>query len=276
MIKRDTNKEYHSNSAVSKSKLSNMSVNPAYYKWCLENPQPQTESMLFGSAVHKLILEEDDFDNEFVVIPTFNRKTKDGKIAYDMFIEKAKQENKSVITEEQYQTAKEMVEAVRKNRYANFIFGGEKEQSFYFTDDITHIECKARPDCYVYKKGDNPRIIITDYKTCMKADIRSIEKDVIAYSYDLQTYMYRLALSKEYGVPIENIDFLFMFQEKKAPYLINLVQANEFVLQRGENLFREYINTLAYCIENDNFYGYEGVSGEPCELSLPAYLLKTN
>ena len=94
------------------------------------------------------------------------------------------------------------------------------------------------------------------------------------YAYDLQSFMYSQGVSENLKVPIENIDFMFVFVEKKAPYQINIVQANEYVRQRGENLFREYIGTLKYCRESGNYYGYMGAENLPNELSLPSYLLK--
>lgn len=79
MLKQESNKDYHSNSAVSKSTLCKMAINPEYYKWCLDNPQPPTDDLIVGSAFHKLVLEPDDFDKEFAVLPECNRRTKEGK-----------------------------------------------------------------------------------------------------------------------------------------------------------------------------------------------------
>lgn len=271
MLKQESNKDYHSNGAVSKSTLAKMSVNPQYYKWCLDNPQPPSDDLIFGSAFHKLVLEPQDFDKEFAILPECNRRTKDGKALYDDFMAKCYENGQQAITQDDYNVICAMRDSVMSNKYAVALLKGNHEQSMYWVDNFTQIECKCRLDCYKALKG---HIIITDLKSCRSADIKSIEKDVVQYAYDLQSFMYSQGVSENLKVPIENIDFMFVFVEKKAPYQINIVQANEYVRQRGENLFREYIGTLKYCRESGNYYGYMGAENLPNELSLPSYLLK--
>ena len=269
MQKQESNKAYHSNSAISKSRLANMSVNPQYYKWCLDNPQEPTDDLIFGSAFHKLVLEPETFDDEFAVMPCCDRRTKEGKIAFENFVIKAN--GKTIITQEQFETMCEMRDSIMTNKYAMALLKGTHEESFYWIDEFTNIECKCRPDCYKVIKD---RVIITDLKSCKNAETSAIEKDVLKYAYDLQDYMYSKGVSENLKVPIENIDFMFIFVEKKAPYQVNIVQANNLVRQMGNNLFREYIGTLKYCQESGNYYGYMGAENIPNELSLPSYLIK--
>lgn len=271
MIKDESNNIYHSNGAVSKSTLCKMAVNPQYYKWCLDNPQPPTDDLIFGSAFHKLVLEPEDFDKEFAVMLDRDKRTKEGKAFYNEFIARCAKNGQQVITQSDFTTMCAMRDSIMQNKYAVALLKGQHEQSMYWVDSFTQIECKCRPDCYKRLKD---RVIITDLKSCRSADMKAIEKDVVQYAYDLQTYMYSQGVSENLKVPMENIDFLFVFVEKKAPYQVNIVQANQFVRQRGENLFREYIGTLKYCRESGNYYGYMGAENLPNELSLPSYLLK--
>lgn len=271
MLKQESNKEYHSNEAVSKSSLVKMAVNPQYYKWCLDNPQPPTNDLIFGSAFHKLVLEPDDFDKEFGVAPICDRRTSAGKAMYNSFVDECSENGKQVITLEDYNIICEMRDSVAKEKYAMALLKGQHEQSMYWVDNFTEIECKCRPDAFRKLKD---RIVITDLKSCRSADMRSIEKDVVQYGYDLQAYMYSKGVSENLKVPIENIEFFFIFVTKTAPYFVNIVRANQYVLQRGENLFREYIGTLKYCRESGNWYGYMGAENMPNDLSLPEYLIK--
>lgn len=269
MQKQESNKEYHSNPAVSKSMLANMAVNPQYYKWCLDNPQEPTNDLIFGSAFHKLVLEPETFYDEFAVMPICDRRTKEGKIFFENFM--ISSNGKTIIDQEQYDTICAMRDSVMSNKYAVALLKGTHEQSFYWVDEFTNIECKCRPDCF--RKIKN-RIAITDLKSCRSAKTEDIEKDVVKFAYDLQDYMYSKGLSEDFKMPIENIDFIFIFVEKKAPYQVNIVQANDLVRQRGENLYREHLGTLKYCRESGNYYGYMGAENIPNELSLPAYLIK--
>ena len=82
----ETNAEYHGyTQAISKSRLARISVCPSYFKWHEDNPQKPTDDMIEGSAFHKIVLEPETFDKEFIVSPKFDRRTKEGKLAYNHF-----------------------------------------------------------------------------------------------------------------------------------------------------------------------------------------------
>ena len=99
-------------------------------------------------------------------------------------------------------------------------------------------------------------------------------RDCVKYHYDLQTAMYRDGASKVLGVPKDNIDFVFIAVEKKPPYLLNIMQADTYVIQKGEADFREYIGTYAECKADGVFYGLNGKNGIINTLSLPEYLIR--
>lgn len=74
-----TNAEYHADPAISKSDLDLINRSPSYYKYVKGNPRVQTAAMLLGSAVHKLVLEPEDFGEEYAVAPLADRRTKPAK-----------------------------------------------------------------------------------------------------------------------------------------------------------------------------------------------------
>ena len=266
----ETNAEYHGyREAISKSRLANMSVCPAYFKWCEDNPQEPSEDMVLGSAFHKIVLEPETFYDEFAVIPNVDRRTTQGKMKYVEFIIEA--DGKTVITQEQYDTIVGMRDSIMSNPYARKLINGNIEQSMYFTDELTKVECKCRPD--VWRKVAD-RVVITDLKSAKSVMPNEFMRDCVKYHYDLQTAMYRDGASKVLGVPKDNIDFVFIAVEKKPPYLLNIMQADTYVIQKGEADFREYIGTYAECLETQTWYGYNGKDNIINNLSLPSYLLK--
>lgn len=266
----ENNKDYHSDiTAISKSRLAKMSVCPQYFKWCEDNPQEPSEDLIVGSAFHKLVLEPDTFGQEFVVMPIIDRRTKQGKELYEQFV--LSSEGRSVITQDQYDTICAMRDSVLSNKYAVALLKGVHEQSFYTEDEFTKERVKARPDCY---RNVQDRIVITDLKSCRSAISEDFMRDVVKFSYDLQAYMYSMIISNVMKVPQENVDFVFIAVEKKPPYMINILQADQFVLERGEALFREYIGKYHECKETNHWYGLNGAYGVINNLSLPNYLLK--
>ena len=65
-------------------------------------------------------------------------------------------------------------------------------------------------------------------------------------------------------------DFVFIAQEKTAPYAINIVNVPEDVILTGYDVFRELIGIYHECKETGCWYGYNGAFNEPNE----AYLLE--
>ena len=266
----ETNAEYHGyREAISKSRLSNIAVCPAYFKWCEDNPIEPSEDMVLGSAFHKIVLEPETFYDEFAVMPNVDRRTTQGKMKYAEFIIEA--DGKTVITQEQYDTICGMRDSIMSNPYARKLINGNIEQSMYWTDELTKVECKCRPD--VWRKVAD-RVVITDLKSTKSVMPNDFMRDVVKYHYDLQTAMYREGVSKNLNTPKDNIDFVFIAVEKKPPYLLNILQADTYVIQKGEADFREYIGTYAECKADGVFYGLNGKNGIINTLSLPDYLIR--
>jgi hypothetical protein len=262
----EPNAVYHASEPVSKSDLARIARSPAWFKYCQDNPPKQTDSMLFGSAFHKFVLEPDDFDKEFVVAPIIDKRTKAGKEQYAEFIEA--NPGKSIIGADDFEIIKGMRESIVANKYAKALIQGVTERSFYWTDAITGEKCKCRPDV-IRKIG--MRNVVVDLKSCESAATDDFQRDAINCSYDLQAYMYTEGLRNITG---EEHDFIFVAVEKKPPYLLNILQADEFILKRGEALFREYLGIYHECKQTGNWYGYNGFSGAINTLTLPAWLLK--
>lgn len=266
----EDNKAYHSDTtAISKSRLINFSKTPAYFKWVEDNPLPRSDDLLTGSAFHKLVLEPETFADEFVVSPKFDKRTKLGKEQASMFFEE--NESKDIITIEQLDIISAMRDSVNLNRYGSLLLKGKHEESMYFTDELTGIRCKIRPDCY---KIVNDRVIITDLKSCKSASPEDFMKDIVRYGYDVQSYMYSIGVSLTLNVPLENVSFVFLCVEKTAPYLTAIYEVSQDILDRGEMLFRKYIGMYKYCLDTNNWYGYNGFTNAPQIIGLPDYLVK--
>lgn len=267
----ETNKAYHEYvAAVSKSRLAKMSVCPQYFKWCEDNPQEPTQDLIFGSAFHKAVLEPDTFNEEFAVMTNdIDRRTKLGKEQYAQFL--LENENKGILSQEDYETILNMLNAVNCNKYAKALLKGTKEQSLYYVDDLTNIPCKVRPDC---RTEIQDRVVIVDLKSCKSAAPEDFMRDVVKFAYDLQVAMYKIGVSKTLGIPLDKIDFVFIAVEKKSPHLIGIYEANEDIFNRGESLYRKYLGTLKQCLETNDWYSYNGFTHAPMTLGLPEYLLK--
>lgn len=258
-----TEKEYRTHSAISRSELWKMNESPEKFKWYREHPSEPTPALLFGQLVHKMLLQPESFQTEFVVAPAVDRRTKTGKDEYAAFVDSVG--DRTVVSRDDYDRAMDMVVAARMNPLVNKLLDGEKEVPFFWTDDFTGTDCKCRVDCLT-EIGDN--LIIIDYKSASDASNDSFIRDAVKYGYTLQSAMYSDGVAKNLGkTPL----FVFIVQEKAEPYCVNILQADEAFVEYGYDLFREYLGIYKYCTETDDWYGFMGKQNIINTLSLPGW-----
>lgn len=261
-----TENEYRKHPAISRSELWHIRESPQKFKYYKENPPEPTTSLMFGQVFHKMLLEPVTFDDEFVVAPEVNRRTKDGKQMWEAFV--ADHENQTIIPEEMFARAKEMCESVKREPLAVKLLNGAAEVPFFWTDEMTGEACKCRVDVL---NTEYSQPIIVDVKTTADASTDSFIRSAINYGYDFQSAMYSDGVEKNIGKkPL----FVFVAVEKEPPYAVNILQADELMLRRGYDLFREYIGIYHDCKVSGNWYGYLGRLNQINNLALPSYLAK--
>lgn len=261
-----TEKEYRGHPAISRSELFKISESPEKFKYYQDNPEPHTPALVFGQLFHAMALQPETVSEQFAVAPNVDRRTKVGKEVFAQF--EADAENKTVVTADMYQQATEMCEALSRNEFVQKLLKGEKEIPFFWNDDLTNEPCKCRVDCLT-ELGDN--LLVVDLKTTENAETEAFMRSAIKYGYDFQSAMYNKGVEVNTGKkPL----FVFIAIEKKPPYAINILQADELFIRRGYDLFREYIGIYHECKQTENWYGYLGKFNQINNLALPSYIAK--
>lgn len=261
-----TEAEYRKQPGVTRTELWRIRESPEKFKWYQEHPEEPTPALIFGAAAHKMLLEPGLFGNEFAVAPEVDRRTKEGKAAYNGFL--ALSEGMSILAPADYQKAVEMAQKARETPFIRKLLNGEVEKAFYWTDELTGEPCKCRVDCLTYIGG---KPVIVDYKTTTDASTDAFMRAAVNYGYDFQAAMYSDGVEKATG---QKPLFVFIAQEKTAPYAVNILQADDLMVKRGRDLFREYIGIYHECKETGNWYGYLGAYNVINNLALPAWLAK--
>ena len=260
-----SNEKYRANKAYSRSDLFHMSKSPAHFKYALENPEPETPALLFGTAFHTYVLEREKFDRDYIVVPKVDGRTKEGKA----LLAQVNESGRVMLSEEQFEQIKRMTESVMSNKYAAaLINNGEHEQSYFWTDSKTGIDLKCRPDCRTDLKNVS---VIVDLKTTENADTDSFTRSCIKYGYDLQAAMYKQGIELCEGKPHK---FVFVAVEKNPPYACNVLEADEFLIKKGSQDMNDYLYELKSCLANNTWYGFNGEKGYPNIISLPSWLAK--
>ena len=256
-----TNAEYHQHPAISKSDLDLIQRSPAYYRYCKAHEKTQTPAMLLGSVVHKLILESADFDTEFVVAPSCDKRTKAGKEMWAEFEMKA--QGLTVITQDMSEQAKVMADAVKQHPIAGKLLqNGQAEQSFFW--DEQEISCKCRPD---YLRHDG---IVLDLKTTLNASPEFFTKHSYDFRYHVQAWWYLHGLQQN-GIDAQ--DFVFIAVEKEPPYSVCVFAADDMMFQLGEQEARKNLAVYKDCTQSGIWYDYEKMP-EIHNLSLPDWVVR--
>ena len=257
-----TNEEYHASGAVSKSVLDMIHKSPAYYKYCMENPREQTDSMLLGSVVHKLVLEPQDFGSEFAVIPDCDRRTKDGKAVYKAFCD-ALQDGVAAVPGDVYRQAQAMADAVKAHPVAaKLLTDGKAEESYFWEQD--GIKCSCRPD---WMRNDG---LVVDLKTTKDASPDGFQKSAYNFRYYVQAWWYIHGLRL---LGIDATEFIFIAVESAAPYTVSVYAADDLFFKLGEIEAMQDFETYKECMKSENWYGYEK-EPEIHSLSVPDWVAR--
>ena len=258
-----SNKEYRAREGISSTELKKIMKSPMHYRYWKDNPEEtDTPSLLFGRAAHKYILETYDFYTEFTVAPNVDRRTKEGKETWAKFVEESN--GKDIITREQFEQIDEMRNAMLATPFVSKLINGEHEVSFFWVDEDTGLPCKCRPD----SMNDKLHIVV-DYKTCEDAETETFMKNAIRLGYDVQASYYLDGVKANTG---EDYIFVFIAQEKKPPYAVNILQASDVFIKSGRETYKALLETYKECSENNNWYGYMGSENEINSLGVPKWI----
>lgn len=262
-----TEKEYRAHPAISRSELWRINDSPEKFRYFKDNPEPPTPALIFGQYSHKLILQPETVSDEFAIIPPLDRRTREGKEAYAEFAERAF--GKTLVTASDAALAAAMRDALMANAIAAPLLAGERESAFFWTDEDTGEACKCR--CDVLTTLEDGRRAIVDYKSTKSAVPDVFNNEIYRYGYHFQAAMYSEGVMKALALP-ERPAFIFIAQEKTAPYAVNVVEVTPDVMTAGIDKFRYCIGVYHDCKETGYWYGYNGPFGDMNETYLPGYM----
>lgn len=250
-----SNAEYRQREGLSSTEIKNMAKSYAYFKYLKDNPEDKdSEALLFGRCYHKWVLEPSTFFDEFAIAQNFDRRTKEGKEGYAKFV--AECEGKDVISQADFDKISEMRNVLYATPYCKKLLFGQHEQSYFWVNEETGLACKCRPDSFG-KLGDEG--IIIDLKTCKNAETEAFMRDAIKLNYDIQTAHYIEGMKANTGLDFR---FFFIVQEKTAPYLVNILEADDYFVKSGQDTRLALMEGYKKCLEKNEYPGYMGFEDE--------------
>lgn len=237
---------YHADPALSQSAAKVLLDCPARYRWQLDNPPPFKGVFDFGHAAHAKVL---GVGLDLVIIDAPDWRTKAAQEAKA----EAHATGRVPLLRKDAATVDAMAARLEAHDGARAILTSEgmAEQSMWWLDEQTGIECRGRIDWLAEVGGG---LAIVDYKTTGDASPDGFAKSVANYGYRLQAAHYIDGLAAITSIP--DAPFVFIAQEKEPPHLVGLYTLADYDVQTGRDRMRTALDLLAHCRAHDEWPGY--------------------
>lgn len=259
-----TNEEYHADRGSLSSSGARLLLPPscpALFRHAQDTPQEPKKTYDLGNAAHKLVLGEGP---DLVRVEADKWTTN----AVKAEVAAIRDEGAIPLKPAEYDQVSSMADALRRHPVASALFDparGKPEQSLFWRDDRTGVMRRARLDWLPDARSG--RLIIPDYKTCRSAEPAALARAVDEFGYHQQDDWYR-AGAQALGLADENAAFVFVCQEKTAPYVVTVVEMDATARRIGAARNRRALETFAECTAAGVWPGY---SDEIAYLSLPPW-----
>ena len=234
---------------IRRSLLWNMSKNPRkfFYELCKE--PTTTKALDFGIAAHSYILEPAKFWETYAVLPKVDRRTKEGKEAYEKAFKEA--HGRELLPEEDWEKIKVMGREMFSHETAGKLLEGVHEQIYQWCDVETSEVCKIKVDCLTEWEGVP---MIVDYKTTDSCEERAFRASVRKYGYKFQAGMYAEGVENDL---MEQVRFAFIAQEKNPPYCVRVFFCDDDFVKAGKVQFHNLLRRYHSCMMAGEWPGYE-------------------
>lgn len=263
-----SNEEYHEDRFhLSSSAVRLVLRSPAHFysDFVLrEAKTEQTSAMKFGTLVHSLILEPQEFRARLRSMPDFgdmrsskNREQRDSWIA-------DQPENALLVSSEDMSALTGITQSVLRHSIAAKLFNGAtKEISGYFRDPETSVACRIRPDAISADCG------LIDIKTTIDASRDEFSRSIQKYGYHTQLAFYAKGIKEITGTFPPFVAIVAI--EKSPPYATAVYVLDEAAMEIGTNKVNQGLARYAECVRNNHFPSYQEVAEN---ISLPNWAIQ--
>ena len=217
---------------------------PAKFNHDRVNGQEHKDVFDFGSAAHAAVLGVGDV----VVLEFDSWRSGDAKQAQ----EDARLDGATPILAKDWAVVQAMADKLREHPIASALLDPDKgrpEVSAFWREDIWK---RCRFDWLPDATSD--RLIIGDYKTTTDASLRGFEKSIVNFGYHQQADWYLDGARVLLGA--DDAAFLFIAQEKTAPYLVNVIELSAELRTIGRERNERAVHVYQRCMETGIWPGY--------------------
>lgn len=209
------------------------------FTWMNKKPMNESPILLEGRVQHTVFLEHHKFDEEFVIEPKIDKRTKAGKADYADFLNTVG--DRTPISQTLYDNCMERRDVVK-----DYIPKDDHRVELTICFMWNGHPFKSRID---WHDGVKP----WDLKTCRDASPRGFRSAVNSYGYFMQGSLY-VDACKSAGVPSDG--FAFLAQEKAHPYPYGIYELSDEALEYGRSKNEQALSMILHARSNDDIMPY--------------------
>lgn len=233
---------YHAFPAMSASGLKEFKKSPGYWKWMRENPSQDSQARLEGRLVHMALAEPERFQRQVTVIDG----NRNGTVVKEQ-IATAKARGLTVCKSEDLDIVKRIVQYFHGHSLVkNILKSGKGEQSFFWKDPITGVQCKARAD-FITTSG-----VMIDFKTYgpIYSD-DEIERQCRKMAYHWQSAWYLEAYFQCTGK--KALGFYHVFIRNDDPIDLRVIELSQHSLEEALPHIGAHLKNYSNCLKTNEW-----------------------
>ena len=241
---------------LSYSSIKEFAKSPKHYIHYVLAKRESNKAMDLGSLLHCLIMYPSKFNDQFIISPNVDRRTKDGKAIWEDFV--GGSFGKTIISEDELSEATQITDSVMSNWKIKTTVTecNTFEQEFAF--NIQGLPFRGFVDGI--KDGE----YIIEIKTMNDASPSNITREFFNRKYHIQAGLYNLV----HKLPVK-----YLIVETKAPYNYMLVDATDAYIKKGQEELMELTEKFVTCMDLDAFNaGYGFMESKEFLIDLPSWV----
>lgn len=257
-----------------------------HLKIAMDGDYPEeTDAMRLGTGIHALLLEPDDFEERFAVMPAYeldddnlrSAKRKDESIeerrtdskATSYYKGKAKEfcaanAGKTILKRAQYDSALHCIESIRSREYMRKKID-ESEKEVTLIGEIGGVPFKGRVDLLRRK-----RPLIIDLKTTANVEKFTFGRQFVNLKYDIKLAIYRELATQAIG---KRPDVAVITQEPSGDFDNAYVPVPDIVLDNAWSKVLMLVSKYIQCINSGVWPGVDG-GKDRYELAIPNWAME--
>ncbi len=241
--------EYHDWRLCSSTKLHTLATKTAAHVHA--SGEKDSDAMRLGQAAHAAILEPDEFERRFELMPKLDRRYKDQKAEYAQRVEAAEQAGKIIVPHGDVELIESVRGAVWKHKCAKRILDrAEAYEASFVWNDPAGCRCKGRADIL---SRIGKQLFVVDVKTTRDASKFAFSKACANFGYFRQGAMYMRGMA---AVGESCAGVILLVIEKSPPFCCAAYMLDPGDLDNAAPELEHWIGEYAKCEKSGVWPGY--------------------